>query len=673
METTPTVKKKKEKEEGGGRRRRRNRRQQGTVCLLQLGKVMDGAQMNSLIERNVNFNTVKDGIQWFNLQTTVKIQDEENNIQVLSVGSPNERPTKCILLLGETGAGKTTIVNAMVNFVFGVKFEDNFRLQIKDQRISSDRKDTESQTDFITVYLFYHQEGMTCNFNLAVIDTPGLADTRGLQHQDNVMSQLEIFLTSDFGIDDLSCIGLVAKANTNRDFTFQKDILREIVSLLGDNVPEITQLFATFAVEKPMVDQIVRNAGVKFNDMFEFDNGVLCTPHNISSSPCKRGKDMLLFRWEIMIEQYERFFAAFTNAPTVSVKLLRERKLLDKSLKILKGKVEELGKLLTALELNKKILSKYELQEAKNKSWRHERTIRKKDRLGIEDGFHAHNCPVCNQTCIFPCPPEKGNNNAGFIGGIAGVLGGSAAGAAAAQATLNNVVAATRAATSSGIAASIGGWVTRVLGGSVAVSEVGGAAAAAAAGVPGIIVGGVVGITIGVVTGTCCGKFLTQNSCLVPGRGDVCGEHGCLHSLSQHLREEERIIEYNELEVKVNEDIKELFDVAVSKRKDAMAKITNGKQKIHLYKKDIVQNTLQLLFHAKKIQEMSSTIDTQGLLDKLIAEVRLGEPDHIHYAVEILQILKKAIKRLSNYNIDQTNDNFNMMMKLLERLPDTHQ
>lgn len=321
--------------------------------------------MNNFTKENFTFDGEEEGLKRYNLQTKVDIRDEDNKIQVLSVGTPGNRPTKCILLLGETGAGKTTIVNAMVNVMFGVKFYDDFRLQVKDQRISSHRKATESQTDFITVYILYHQEGMMPEFNLIVIDTPGLADTRGVQQQKNVMVQLEMFLTSDYGIDDLNCIGLVAKANTNRDFIFQKDILREIMLVLGNNVPEITQLFATFAVEKPMVDQIVRNAGVEFNNMYEFDNGVLFAPHKLSLNVRKRDQDMLSYRWEAMIEQYESLFSALLNAVPVSVKLLREKKLLEKCMKRLKTQVENVGKLLTAMEMNKKMVIKYELQEAK--------------------------------------------------------------------------------------------------------------------------------------------------------------------------------------------------------------------------------------------------------------------------------------------------------------------
>lgn len=623
---------------------------------------------NGLLQGHITYGSETEGLTRYHLQTTVKVKDEKNKIQVLSVGDPSDKPTKCVLLLGETGAGKTTAVNAIVNYIFGVKFDDNFRLQVKDQRFYADRRETESQTDFITVYTIYHREGMAHEYNFIIIDTPGLADTRGIQQQGTVMDQLEQFLTSNYDINDLHCIGLVAKANTNRDFTFQKDILQEIISLLGNNVPDITNLFATFAVEKPMVDQIVRNAGVAFKEMFEFDNGVLFAPHELSSSVHKRDRMMLSYRWENMIEQYGRFFDALADAPAVSVKLLREKKLLDISLKSLKTQVEDLSKLLTALELNNKMLIKYELQETKNREWKHEKRTQRKTRLGIEEGFHAHNCLECNQTCIFPCPPEKESGKSGIIGGVAGVLGGSAAGAAAAQATLNSVAAAARAATTSqGIATSIGGWITRALGGAVAGSEVG-----ASGGVPGIIVGGIVGITIGVVTGTCCGKMLQSNSCPQPGRGDVCGEHGCLHSLSLHVREAERIVEYNEVQLIINDDIKELFDVAVSKKTDAMAKIASGKQKTQTYRKQVTQCALQVLYHVKKIQEFSlafNPINAEELINKLISEVRLGQPDHIHHAIQILQILKKPLKKLSTCDIDHVYDNYDAILKLLESIP----
>ncbi|KAK4295304.1 hypothetical protein Pmani_032116 [Petrolisthes manimaculis] len=227
---------------------------------------MDEPQVNiSYLKGKLTYHSEQNGLKRYLIQTKVELRNEENCTQILSIGKPNNLPIKCVLLLGETGAGKTTVVNGVINYLYGVGYHDNYRLCVKEELVSTgpatgvERMETESQTDYISMYILYHQRGMKYKCNFVVIDTPGLADTRRMQHQNNVMKHVEEFLTMDYGIDSLHCIGLVAKANINRDFSFQKEILNEVVVLLGNNVPEITNLFATFAVEKKVVDQIVRN------------------------------------------------------------------------------------------------------------------------------------------------------------------------------------------------------------------------------------------------------------------------------------------------------------------------------------------------------------------------------------------------------------------------------
>jgi hypothetical protein len=72
---------------------------------------------------------VEDGepaIYKLSLQNAMK-----NDTYRYDVGSPRSSvsplPEKVLMMVGATGAGKTTLINGMANYVLGVKWEDNFR------------------------------------------------------------------------------------------------------------------------------------------------------------------------------------------------------------------------------------------------------------------------------------------------------------------------------------------------------------------------------------------------------------------------------------------------------------------------------------------------------------------------------------------------------------------
>ena len=107
-----------------------------------------------------------------------------------------------LLTLGITGSGKSTFLDSLCNYLFGIEFYDDFRYKlVKEKDI-----ECESKTSEVTIYhIGWQQIKRSPNgikFCINIIDTPGLADTRGqqwdLKIQKMIQALLEKFETLDY-------------------------------------------------------------------------------------------------------------------------------------------------------------------------------------------------------------------------------------------------------------------------------------------------------------------------------------------------------------------------------------------------------------------------------------------------------------------------------------------
>ena len=92
-----------------------------------------------------------------------------------------------------------------------------------------------SQTDHITVYEVQWVPGMNIDFNLVLIDTPGLGDTRGIDYDKKMIKNIEVLFNSN-KIDSIDSIGFVAKAGDVRLTAEQKYIFETILQIFGKDI-----------------------------------------------------------------------------------------------------------------------------------------------------------------------------------------------------------------------------------------------------------------------------------------------------------------------------------------------------------------------------------------------------------------------------------------------------
>ncbi|XP_062894940.1 uncharacterized protein LOC134341108 [Mobula hypostoma] len=202
---------------------------------------------------------------------------------------------KTIMVLGATGSGKTTLINGMINYILGVKWEDDFRYKLIHEETG--KSQAESQTSSITAYELHHQVGFKIDYSLTIIDTPGFGDTRGISRDHLITEHIREFFTSPQGVDQIHAVCFVVQASLARLTHTQKYIFDSILSVFGKDIAENIQILVTFADGKhPTVLEALNAAevpcpkdknGVPVH--FKFNNSVMFANCPATGSAADKG------------------------------------------------------------------------------------------------------------------------------------------------------------------------------------------------------------------------------------------------------------------------------------------------------------------------------------------------------------------------------------------------
>ena len=214
---------------------------------------------------------------------------------------------KVIMIVGETGSGKSTILNSMTNYIYGVKYNDNFRYKLIGER-----------TKKVTSYELTHKNSIL-QYKLTVIDTPGFDDyTKGAPGDIEIMKDIKFWF--DKKIDTLDAICFVVKSCT-RLTRPQKYIFSSILNLFGKGIKKHIYILVTFADKsKPPVLAGLNKERIEYQKYFKFNNSSFITDPLINKliDPADVLFDKLF--WNMGIESFKLFFDDLKNTTPVSLK-----------------------------------------------------------------------------------------------------------------------------------------------------------------------------------------------------------------------------------------------------------------------------------------------------------------------------------------------------------------
>uniref|UniRef100_A0A3B3Q9A0 AIG1-type G domain-containing protein n=1 Tax=Paramormyrops kingsleyae TaxID=1676925 RepID=A0A3B3Q9A0_9TELE len=313
----------------------------------------------------------------------VPLQEIHTNLdgcKRFAFGKENIREHRTIMVIGATGAGKSTLINGMINYILGVKWENNFRFKVIDEGVS--KSQAVSQTSLIT----HSSPSKHSKWRLSVM--------RGLTRNERVPAVAR----------DAVCF--VTQASLARLTHAQKYVFDAILSIFSKDIADNLQMLVTFADgQKPPILEAINMSGVPCPRTekgipvhFKFNNSALFADNSNSSM--------------------KKFFVALTSMETKSLMLtkevLKERKQLETAVTGLQPQIRAGLAKLDEIKKTQQIIQEHEAEINTNKDFVFEVELMKPVQDCIaQSGQYITNCQQCSYTCHLPCAIPDDKDKAG--------------------------------------------------------------------------------------------------------------------------------------------------------------------------------------------------------------------------------------------------------------------
>uniref|UniRef100_A0A914W3B8 AIG1-type G domain-containing protein n=1 Tax=Plectus sambesii TaxID=2011161 RepID=A0A914W3B8_9BILA len=322
---------------------------------------------------------------------------------------------KVILVVGGTGSGKSTFINALTNYLYEVNFWNPFRLQLitsQDELSESGTKDkSKSQTKIVSAY---ELNGTRMPYRVTIVDTPGFGDTEGVNRDTLTMEYIKSWLEKRdaTGLQTIDAVCTVIKSTETRFTPRVEYELRLVQSLFGENIKKnmITAFTFCDSSDPAAIKALNRDGLLVGEAMLNFNNR--CFTELFSND------SLLDIFWNRTTKSFDEFFKIIDTFEPRSIvhtlEVLRHRRALEEQAVKFSEQATLQSKKVRQIELvieqlNRGAIDLRQAQDFKIK----QRKFKLVD-IPVKNGVFTTYCKQCSITCHEDCGEVKNDDKQRF-------------------------------------------------------------------------------------------------------------------------------------------------------------------------------------------------------------------------------------------------------------------